>query len=135
MASGSDTTPRLRHTPTTRKIPCVAAWFGSSLEREFVAMAEKQPAVYILASGRNGTLYIGVTSSLLQRIYQHKNDFVEGFSRKYRVHSLVYYELHTTMAAAITREKQLKKWNRAWKLRLIESENPRWIDLWPHLLG
>ncbi|MGB5147140.1 MAG: GIY-YIG nuclease family protein [Porticoccaceae bacterium] len=98
-------------------------------------MAEKQPAVYILASKRNGTLYIGVTSFLIQRIYQHKNDLAEGFSRKYRVHSLVYYELHTTMAAAITREKQLKKWNRAWKLQLIEAENPRWIDLWPNLLG
>jgi len=98
-------------------------------------MAEKQPAVYILASKRNGTLYIGVTSFLIQRFYQHKNDLAEGFSRRYRVHSLVYYELHTTMAAAITREKQLKKWNRAWKLQLIEAENPRWIDLWPNLLG
>ncbi|ATG88346.1 GIY-YIG nuclease family protein [Methylomonas koyamae] len=90
----------------------------------------KQPAVYILASQRNGTLYIGVTSNLVQRIWQHKNDLVEGFTKQYRVHTLVYYELHADMNAAITREKQLKKWNRKWKLDLIEHQNPNWRDLW-----
>ena len=74
---------------------------------------EKQPAVYILASGYNGTLYIGVTSNLIQRVWQHKNDLIEGFTKKYAVRSLVYYELHQQMLAAIQREKQLKKWDRA----------------------
>ena len=93
-----------------------------------------QPAVYILASERNGTLYIGVTSNLVQRIWQHKNDVVEGFTEKYAVHSLVYFELLDGMPNAITREKQLKKWNRAWKLALIEKQNPTWQDLWPTIL-
>ena len=93
-----------------------------------------QPAVYILASQRNGTLYIGVTSNLVQRIWQHKNDLVEGFTEKYGVHSLVYFELLDDMPNAITREKQMKKWNRAWKLSLIEKQNPTWQDLWPTLL-
>ena len=93
-----------------------------------------QPAVYILASQRNGTLYIGVTSDLVQRIWQHKNDAVEGFTEKYGVHSLVYFELLDDMLNAITREKQLKKWNRAWKLVLIEKPNPTWQDLWPTIL-
>ena len=77
----------------------------------------KQPAVYILASRRNGTLYIGVTSNLVQRVWQHKQDLVEGFTKKYQVHTLVYYEQHGDMVTAITREKQLKKWNRAWKIK------------------
>ena len=93
-----------------------------------------QPAVYILASERNGTLYIGVTSNLVQRIWQHKNDLVEGFTEKYGVHSLVYFELLHDMANAIAREKQMKKWNRAWKLSLIEKQNPTWQDLWPTIL-
>ena len=93
-----------------------------------------QPAVYILASERNGTLYIGVTSNLVQRIWQHKSDLVEGFTEKYGVHSLVYFELLDDMFQAITREKQLKKWNRAWKLALIEKQNPTWQDLWPTIL-
>ena len=93
-----------------------------------------QPAVYILASARNGTLYIGVTSNLVQRIWQHKNDVIEGFTEKYSVHSLVYFELLDDMTNAITREKQLKKWNRAWKLSLIEKQNPTWEDLWPMIL-
>jgi putative endonuclease len=93
----------------------------------------KQPAVCILASKRNGTLYIGVTSDLVKRIWQHKNDLVEGFTTKYGVHTLVYYELCADMAAAIGREKRLKKWNRAWKIELIEKENPEWRDLWPEL--
>jgi putative endonuclease len=94
---------------------------------------ERQPAVYILASKRNGTLYVGVTSDLLARVWQHRNDMVAGFTRDYRVHLLVYYEMHDTMYAAITREKQLKKWNRAWKLELIERSNPEWIDLWDQI--
>ncbi len=94
---------------------------------------DKQPAVYILASGYHGTLYIGVTSNLIQRIWQHKNDLVEGFTEKYEVHSLVYFELHGDMQTAIQREKQLKKWNRQWKIELIEKENPMWRDLWEKL--
>lgn len=95
---------------------------------------KKQPAVYILASGYNGTLYIGVTSNLIQRIWQHKNDLVEGFTEKYGVHSLVYYELCDQMLTAIEREKQLKKWNRQWKIQLIEKANPTWKDLWESLV-
>lgn len=98
-------------------------------------MEGKQPAVYILASQRNGTLYIGVTSNLIKRIWEHRNNAVEGFTKSYGVHTLVYYEQHTTMEAAITREKQLKKWNRAWKLRLIEERNPDWRDLWQDIVG
>ena len=89
----------------------------------------KCPCVYILASGRNGTLYIGVTSDLFQRIVLHKQDLIEGFTKKYRVHRLVYYEMHPSMEAAIGREKRLKRWNRAWKYRLIEQINPEWLNL------
>ncbi len=85
--------------------------------------------VYILASKRNGTLYIGVTNNLERRIYEHKTDLVSGFTTKYKVHQLVYYEQTTDINAALLREKQLKKWNRAWKLALIEKENPNWNDL------
>ena len=85
--------------------------------------------VYILASKRNGTLYIGVTSNLVRRAWEHKNDVVEGFTKKYGVHQLVWYEVADTPNAAITREKQLKKWSRAWKLKLIEEKNPHWKDL------
>lgn len=94
----------------------------------------RQPGVYILASQRNGTLYIGVTSALVKRTWEHRNDVTEGFTKKYNVHRLVYYELHGDMAAAIAREKQLKKWNRTWKLRLIERHNPTWHDLWEDVL-
>ncbi len=90
----------------------------------------KQPCVYILANQRNGTLYIGVTSDLVKRIWNHRNNSAEGFSKRYGVHLLVYYELLTDMPTAIAREKQLKKWNRAWKIALIESRNPEWHDLW-----
>ena len=93
----------------------------------------KQPAVYLLASRRNGTLYIGVTSNLPHRIWQHRNEAVEGFTQKYAVHHLVYFELHDDMATAISREKQLKHWNRAWKIALIEKTNPTWRDLWPDI--
>ena len=86
--------------------------------------------VYILASQRNGTLYVGVTSNLTQRLWQHRNGQVEGFTKKYGVKCLVYFELHETAIEAFTREKQIKKWNRAWKLKLIEKENPQWRDLY-----
>ena len=91
------------------------------------------PAVHIIASGRNGTLYVGVTSNIRQRVWQHKHYLMEGFTKRYRVHVLVYFEAHDDMAAAITREKQLKKWKRSWKLALIERENPTWRDLWEDL--
>ena len=93
------------------------------------AMVEKKPTVYIMASTRNGTLYTGVTSDLPRRVSQHKTGLVEGFTKKYGVHMLVYYERHNDMRSAIIREKQIKKWNRAWKLKLIERENPEWRDL------
>jgi putative endonuclease len=93
----------------------------------------KQPCVYILANKPRGTLYIGVTSDLVTRIWQHKNDLVNGFSEKYAVHLLVYYELHETMPEAIQREKQLKKWNRDWKLELIEGFNENWADLYSQI--
>jgi len=90
----------------------------------------KMPVVYILASKRNGTLYIGVTSDLPKRAWEHKNDWVGGFTKRYRVHYLVYYELHENMESAMGREKQIKKWKRSWKLELIEKQNPDWKDLW-----
>jgi putative endonuclease len=95
----------------------------------------KQPCVYILASKRNGTIYIGVTSDLFGRVVIHKQDLIEGFTKRYDVHQVVYYEMHLTMDAAIQREKRLKKWNRAWKIRLIESMNPEWIDLFDEFWG
>ena len=90
----------------------------------------KQPAVYILASKQNGTLYIGVTSELVKRIWEYKNDMVEGFTKRYGVHRLVWYEVHESMESAIEREKRLKEWKRKWKLELIESSNPNWQDLY-----
>ena len=90
----------------------------------------KQSYVYIMASGQIGTLYIGVTSDLLKRAYEHKNDLAEGFTKRHQVHDLVYYEVHESMAQAIIREKQLKKWRRKWKIELIESDNPGWNDLY-----
>ncbi len=95
---------------------------------------EKQPCVYILASKRNGTLYTGVSSSLLKRVWEHKNNIVEGFSKKYGVHTLVWYEMHETMESAILREKAIKNWKRAWKIKMIEEMNPQWRDLYPELL-
>ena len=95
----------------------------------------KQPAVYILASQRNGTVYVGVTSDVVQRVWQHRNDRAGGFSQAYSVHMLVYFEQHADMLAAITREKQIKKWRRAWKVALIEQTNPGWRDLWADVLG
>jgi putative endonuclease len=95
---------------------------------------EKQPAIYILASQRNGTLYVGVTSNLVKRVWEHKNDQVDGFSRRYGVHMLVYYEILDTMDVAITREKQIKAGSKAKKLRLIESMNPEWNDLYASIV-
>lgn len=94
----------------------------------------KQFHIYILTSKRNGTLYTGVTSNLPQRIWQHKNDQIDGFCKKYNVKQLVYFEEHNTAESAITREKQIKKWNRAWKLKLIEENNPQWKDLYDLIL-
>ena len=91
---------------------------------------EKQFYVYILANKRNGTLYLGVTSDLVKRVWQHKNGWVQGFTKKYGVKKPVYYEIHETAENAITREKQLKKWRRAWKLELIEEQNSQWRDLY-----
>lgn len=90
----------------------------------------KQPAVYILASKKNGTLYVGVTSNLVKCTWEHKQDAVEGFTRKYQVHHLVYFEQHEDTGQAIRREKQIKKWNRTWKIELIEKINPAWRDPW-----
>jgi putative endonuclease len=88
----------------------------------------------MLASQKNGTLYVGVTSDLIKRVWQHKNQVVDGFSSRYHVHLLVWYELHPTMESAITREKSLKGWKRAWKTELIEEANPEWEDLYPTLV-
>ena len=93
----------------------------------------KRPCVYILASQRNGTLYVGVTGDILRRVSAHKSGAAGGFTKTYRVHSLVYVEFHETMADAIRREKQIKGWQRAWKLQLIESGNPLWRDLYEEM--
>jgi putative endonuclease len=90
--------------------------------------------VYILASRKNGTLYVGVTSDLIKRIYEHKQNFIEGFTNKYNVHALVYYEVHNDIEKAIIREKQIKRWNRRWKLRLIEEMNSEWRDLYNEMI-
>lgn len=96
---------------------------------------EKQPCVYIMASKKNGTLYIGVTSNLIQRVWQHRNKKPGGFTAKYNVTKLVYYEMHVDMTSAITREKQMKKWKRQYKINLIEEQNKAWQDLWPLIRG
>ena len=94
----------------------------------------KQFFVYILASKRNGTLYTGITSDLVKRVWQHKNNSVEGFTKKYNVKILVYYETYNDAESAITREKRIKKWRRAWKLKLIEEKNPHWKDLYYEII-
>ena len=96
---------------------------------------ERQPSVYLLASQKNGTLYAGVTSDLVKRVWQHKNNLVEGFTNKYSVHILVWYEIHETMQSAIQREKNIKNWKRSWKIKLIEKTNPLWCDLYPYLIA
>jgi len=94
----------------------------------------KQPCVYILASRRNGTLYVGVTSNLAKRIWEHKSDVVKGFTERYRVHTLVWFEQRDTMESAIAREKAIKEWKRRWKLELIERRNPEWRDLYAEIV-
>jgi putative endonuclease len=94
---------------------------------------EKQPCVYMLTSGVNGTLYVGVTSNLIGRVYQHRNKLVAGFTKRYDITILVWYEIHEQMESAILREKQIKNWSRIAKKRLIEQYNPTWQDLWPDL--
>ena len=97
-------------------------------------MQIKQPAVYILSSKKNGTLYIGVTSNLIKRVWEHKNNVVAGFTKKYSVHDLVWHELRDTMETAITREKALKSWKREWKIKIIIQNNPEWTDLYQSIL-
>ena len=97
-------------------------------------MAQRQPAVYIMASDERGTLYIGVTGSLKFRAWQHREGLVEGFTKRYSVKYLVWFEHYSDFPSAIARETQLKRWNRAWKLKLIETANPTWGDLWENLL-
>jgi putative endonuclease len=94
----------------------------------------KQPCVYLLASRRNGTLYVGVTSNLSQRVYEHRSHVFDGFTNRYAVTRLVWYEVHPSMESAIRREKAIKEWRRAWKLDLIEKANPDWHDLYDTLL-
>ncbi len=97
-------------------------------------MYDKTYYVYILSSQKNGTLYVGVTDNLIRRIWEHKNMLVDGFTKKYKIHDLVYFEEHHNPESAITREKQIKKWNRLWKIRLIEENNPVWKDLYQDIL-
>ena len=94
---------------------------------------QKHPTLYILASHKDGTLYIGVTSDLVKRVYEHKNNLTEGFTKQYGVHTLVYYEVHQTMEDAILREKQMKKWKREYKINLIEENNSNWNDLYSNI--
>lgn len=94
----------------------------------------KQPCVYLLASGRNGTLYTGVTADLIARVYQHREGLVDGFTKRYRVNLLVWYEFQPDMPAAIAREKAIKEWKRAWKIELIEASNQFWRDLYDDLV-
>jgi putative endonuclease len=95
----------------------------------------RRPCVYILANKPNGTLYVGVTNDIVRRTWEHKIDAVEGFTQRYQIHRLVYAEFHETMPDAILREKQIKKWQRAWKIRLIVEVNPAWRDLYDEMIG
>ena len=94
----------------------------------------RQPAVYILTNKRNGTLYVGVTSDLVKRVWEHKNEIVDGFTKRQDVHQLVWYEIHESMESAFRREKRLKHWKRVWKPELIEGGNPNWHDLFPTIV-
>jgi putative endonuclease len=95
----------------------------------------KQPCVYVLASKRNGTLYVGVTGDVVRRVWEHRTGKIDGFTKEYNVHRLVYAEFHQTMDGAILREKRVQKWRRAWKLALIEPDNPMWRDLYDEYVG
>ena len=117
-----------RRRPESRRRP------GESREPETLKIMTKQPAVYILTSARNGTLYIGVTSNLIKRIWEHKNNLVDGFTKRHGVHHLVWFELHENMDSAIEREKNLKEWKRLWKLNLVERNNPDWRDLYDDII-
>ncbi len=97
-------------------------------------MNMKIPCVYLLANERNGTLYVGVTSNLVKRIWEHKEKLADGFTKKYTINQLVWYEVHETMESAISREKAIKEWKRLWKLRLIEEANPEWTDLYDQIV-
>jgi len=97
-------------------------------------MERKEPCVYILASQRNGTLYVGVTSNLVKRVWEHKHDLLPGFTSRYGVHRLVWFERHETMLGAIEREKAIKNWRRQWKLALIEKDNPGWLDRYDEVI-
>lgn len=97
-------------------------------------MRERTPCVYILANRWRGALYTGVTSDLVRRVWEHRTHVVEGFTKRYEIHTLVWYEQHGTMASAIAREKAIKEWRRAWKIELIERENPLWRDLYPGIV-
>gem|GEM_PF-135688 len=113
---------------------CVKRGFSTSPQAG-VHKSHEQYYVYILDSKRNGTLYIGVTNDLLKRVFQHKSDVIEGFTKKYQVHQLVYYDVHHDVKQAISREKRMKKWKRQWKITLIEQSNPHWEDLYDSLIG
>ena len=113
-----------------KTISSFSAWLGIYKSN----MKTTQNYIYILSNKKNGTLYIGVTSNLVKRIYEHKQKLVNGFSKQYGLDKLVYYEITDDIKIAIKREKQLKKWNRAWKIELIEKENPEWNDLYDDIL-
>jgi len=102
-------------------------------KRESPSMLDRSYYVYILASRRHGTLYVGVTNDLRRRVFEHKNDLVDGFTQKYKVKLLVWFEVTESVEAAMEREKQIKKWNRGWKIELIEKMNPTWRDLYPEI--
>jgi putative endonuclease len=110
--------------------PCNKLVIPAKAGIQYDGSMSKSPFVYLLASKKNGTLYVGVTSNLPGRIWQHKQGEVSGFTKKHRIQKLVWFEPHETMEAAITREKQIKEWKRAWKLELIEAGNPEWHDLY-----
>jgi putative endonuclease len=118
----------VRHIPRTHGLTRQSGnrnnWVMSGAHRYFV---------YILASKLGGTLYVGVTNNLVRRVFEHKSDAVEGFTEKYRIHHLVYFEHFDDIENAIRREKRIKKWNRNWKVRLIEESNPNWTDLYPNI--
>ena len=97
-------------------------------------MFGKTYCVYILSSQKNGTLYIGITHNLVKRVWEHKNEKIDGFTKKFKIHHLVYFEQHSNPESAIKREKQIKKWNRLWKIRLIEEKNPEWKDLYKDII-